>query len=395
MTTAAAHRDRSTPPARRVERQLLARVEELLRDARAELGVEIPAPAGPGGPLARAGRLLEHVTWSALRELERFDERDEHWEAVTALALRANDLEGDVRRHASALRARRHADVEECLGRLRQLNSSSQLIDRLCEEVVRSCGFTRSMLSRIEGNTWQPWMVHFAGDPESGREFLAWIHERDITLEEPTLESTLVTEPRPEIVLDAAADPRSFKPLVAAGNLTSYVVAPILPAGRVVGLLHADYGGTGRDVDLDDRDVLWTFAEGFGRLYERAVLLERIRAQQRSVHETFEMAESTMDSLTEAQIELVSGDGDDATPPERVQVIESLPVPPSLDELLTAREKEVLAMMVRGYSNAAIADELVIKVGTAKSHVKQILRKLGAPNRSAAISKYVSMLDAP
>jgi DNA-binding NarL/FixJ family response regulator len=54
----------------------------------------------------------------------------------------------------------------------------------------------------------------------------------------------------------------------------------------------------------------------------------------------------------------------------------------------------VLAMVVRGYSNATIADELVIKVGTAKSHVKQILRKLGAPNRAAAISKYVSMLDA-
>src|SRR5207244_1961092 len=74
VTAAAAHRDRP-PPARRLERQLLARVEELLRDARAELGVELPAPAaaGPGGPLARAGRLLEHVTWAALRQLERFD----------------------------------------------------------------------------------------------------------------------------------------------------------------------------------------------------------------------------------------------------------------------------------------------------------------------------------
>jgi DNA-binding NarL/FixJ family response regulator len=105
------------------------------------------------------------------------------------------------------------------------------------------------------------------------------------------------------------------------------------------------------------------------------------------------MAESSMDSLTEAEIELVASDGGDATP-GRVQVIEALPVLPSIDELLTAREKEVLAMVVRGYSNATIADELVIKVGTAKSHVKQILRKLGAPNRAAAISKYVSMLDA-
>jgi DNA-binding CsgD family transcriptional regulator len=249
------------------------------------------------------------------------------------------------------------------------------------------------MLSRIEGNAWHPWMVHFEGDPDSGLEFLAWMRDRNITLEEATLESSLVTEPRPEIVLDAAADPRSFKPLVAAGSLTSYVVAPIVPAGRVVGLLHADHGGTGREVDLVDRDVLWTFAEGFGRLYERAVLLERVRAQRRSVRETFEMAESTMDSLTEAEIELVSSNPDEAAPPADMLVAEALPVPPSIDELLTAKEQEVLALMVRGFSNAAIAEHLVIKVGTAKSHVKQILRKLGAVNRTAAISKYRSMLD--
>ena len=249
------------------------------------------------------------------------------------------------------------------------------------------------MLSRIDGNAWRPWMVHFEGDPESGREFLAWIHDRNITLDEPTLESTLVTEPRPEIVLDAATDPRSFKPLVEAGQVSSYVVAPILPAGRVVGLLHADHGATGREVDLEDRDILWTFAEGCGRLYERAVLLERIRAQQRSVRETFEMAESRMAALTQAEIELVAGDAGDTTLSTRVPVVEALPVPPSIDELLTAKEQEVLALMVRGSSNAAIAEHLVIKVGTAKSHVKQILRKLGAVNRAAAISKYLSMLD--
>ena len=48
-------------------------------------------------------------------------------------------------------------------------------------------------------------------------------------------------------------------------------------------------------------------------------------------------------------------------------------------------------MMVRGLSNAAIAERLVIKVGTVKSHVKHILRKLGAVNRAAAISKYAEM----
>jgi DNA-binding CsgD family transcriptional regulator len=60
-----------------------------------------------------------------------------------------------------------------------------------------------------------------------------------------------------------------------------------------------------------------------------------------------------------------------------------------IDELLTAREAEVLAMMVRGASNAAIAERLIIKEGTVKSHVKHILRKLDAVNRAEAISRYM------
>jgi DNA-binding CsgD family transcriptional regulator len=175
--------------------------------------------------------------------------------------------------------------------------------------------------------------------------------------------------------------------------VTSYVVAPILPAGRVVGLLHADHGATPREVDVSDRDVLWAFAEGFGRLYERVVLLERIATQRRSLHELFELAETTMASLADADIELVTA-GDDEEPAPLATGEAGFDTPrgsPELDELLTAKEKEVVAMMVRGLSNAAIAERLVIKVGTVKSHVKHILRKLGAVNRAAAISKYAEM----
>jgi DNA-binding CsgD family transcriptional regulator len=46
-------------------------------------------------------------------------------------------------------------------------------------------------------------------------------------------------------------------------------------------------------------------------------------------------------------------------------------------------------MMVRGASNAAIAEKLIIKEGTVKSHVKHILRKLDAVNRAEAISRYM------
>jgi DNA-binding NarL/FixJ family response regulator len=49
--------------------------------------------------------------------------------------------------------------------------------------------------------------------------------------------------------------------------------------------------------------------------------------------------------------------------------------------------------MVRGASNAAIAEQLVIKEGTVKSHVKHILRKLGAVNRAETISRYMGVVS--
>lgn len=51
---------------------------------------------------------------------------------------------------------------------------------------------------------------------------------------------------------------------------------------------------------------------------------------------------------------------------------------------LTDRELEVLELIVGGKSNAAIADELYITVGTVKTHVCSILNKLSASDRTQA-----------
>lgn len=371
----------------RAERRLSSRVQRLVQDAGEQLGMDFPAPGDVHGPLSHAGSVLSQVTWTALARLEQLQDGDDDAPVLTTLALRANDLEDDVRRHLNSVRMNRQAHVERGLGQLRRLRTSADLLDRVCHEVVRSGGFIRSMLSRVEGDVWTPWMVHYKGDPETGREFLSWIRGRKITMDDLTLERALVAEKRSEMVVDATTDPRVYQPLTTAGQLTSYVVAPIIPAGRVVGFLHADHGLTGREVSEDDRDVLWAFAEGFGRLYERVVLQERIRAQHRLVQDTFEIAEAIAASLAKAEIELEHEGVEPATASELLG--DTLTPDAAIEELLTSREREVLSMMVRGMSNAAIAEHLVIKVGTVKSHAKHILRKLGAVNRAAAISKYL------
>lgn len=51
---------------------------------------------------------------------------------------------------------------------------------------------------------------------------------------------------------------------------------------------------------------------------------------------------------------------------------------------LTGREREVLTLIARGYTNKQIADALIVTEKTARNHVSHILEKLGLSRRSEA-----------
>ncbi len=57
---------------------------------------------------------------------------------------------------------------------------------------------------------------------------------------------------------------------------------------------------------------------------------------------------------------------------------------PSPDDELTAREREVLALIAEGATNKEIAAQLVVSENTARNHVSHILQKLGFSRRSEA-----------
>ena len=56
-------------------------------------------------------------------------------------------------------------------------------------------------------------------------------------------------------------------------------------------------------------------------------------------------------------------------------------------ENLTSRESEVLHLVAQGATNETIAEQLVITIGTVKSHINHILRKLNAHNRTEVVAR--------
>jgi len=60
---------------------------------------------------------------------------------------------------------------------------------------------------------------------------------------------------------------------------------------------------------------------------------------------------------------------------------------PGLVEQLTARELEVLALLAAGTPNPRIAEQLVVSLDTVKKHVSHLLSKLGAANRTEAVTR--------
>jgi DNA-binding CsgD family transcriptional regulator len=308
--------------------------------------------------------------------------------ALVALqTFRASAHDHEVHERLDRLEA-----LEAGLSPLRFVHDPDELLSKVCEAVVQSCGFDRAMLSRVEDSIWRPWKSYAVADREFERQFRNWITKTpEIPLDHLLLESEMIRRHGPALVTDPGADSHVYQPLVEASGLKSYVAAPLMPTGKVIGFLHADYE-TASVTELD-RDILWAFAEAFGQIYERAVLVTRLREQRERVRHAMRTVEEVLEELANAEIELGvrSAEEGGGGAPARLPPGPS-PAPGSrIDSLLTPRELEVLTLMATGATNSRIAEQLVITDGTVKSHVKRILRKLRSANRSEAIARYLRL----
>ena len=283
--------------------------------------------------------------------------------------------------------------VQESLARLSGISSVSALIDRAPEEVCR-LGFDRAIISRVHGSSWVPEAVHIAGDPEWAQEILQVGRAEPQQLTHMILEIEMVRRRGPLLVANVQSDPRVHQPIAAASLSRSYVAAPIMPQGRVIGFLHADCYVQRRHVDEFDRDLLWMFARAFGYAFERTVLLERLHSLRREVGRLTADITKVTDEFVNAEVEVARIDRENLAGARHDAA--TFVVDDDMTSALTRREIDVMKHMASGKTNASIADRLVVSEGTVKSHVKHILRKLTAANRAEAVSVYLCMeRDAP
>jgi LuxR family transcriptional regulator, regulator of acetate metabolism len=286
--------------------------------------------------------------------------------------------------------------VQTALAQLRTTTDLATVFDRGVRMICDVCGFDRAIIFRVDGSRMFVERAHFPKQPEIEKEFLELARAEPPTLNHLLLETEMIRRGGPVLVVDAANDPRTHKRLTSAGLTRSYVAAPILPAGKVIGFIHADRYDSGRDVDEFDRDALFAFAEGFGYAIERTILMERLRAQSREVLQMMRRTEAAIDGFADAELDLCLTAAARTIGPTSTASGSVLPAGPAtrLDDLLTRRELEVLRLMAKGRTNAGIAEELVISSATVKSHVQHVLRKLRASNRAEAVSKYMRIQDA-
>ena len=80
-------------------------------------------------------------------------------------------------------------------------------------------------------------------------------------------------------------------------------------------------------------------------------------------------------------IRMVAGGGEFISPEIRQQLTVDPPIPD-----FTPRQREILASMVRGLTDRDIATQLGIRLDGVNDHVRAILKKIGAANRTEAVA---------
>jgi DNA-binding NarL/FixJ family response regulator len=230
--------------------------------------------------------------------------------------------------------------LDEGLAKLRLWRDVDEIADQVGALALVSCGTNRVALGRVHDEVLSPWL-------ESGS-----------------------TEDAISLVPDV---PTALKDLPVDDEV---VVAAVRSDGAVVGLLHVATGG------VVERAIVVEFADALSSVFALIDVRDRIRAQGQVLTA---LAGDLDDLRRDDPIELVPRRRLNATGVQSPAAESTTGVTRAL---LTERQREVLDQMLAGRSNAQIAERLVLAVPTVKSHVRAVLRAVGAVNRAEAVARF-------
>ncbi|WP_174557597.1 helix-turn-helix transcriptional regulator [Rhodococcus ruber] len=254
--------------------------------------------------------------------------------------------------------------IDRAVHALDDAASSAELMRRACERVAELCSARKVLLSRLEGDRIVP-VISFSTDPGTSPSLPPGFDLVPGSPEAHALATNTVTVD--EVVAE------SFRDILGDNGFST---VPVVVDGNATALVHVD-----TVLDGPRRHALSVFAEMLGGCFERVGLESRRERQDLLLRESARRwgSDTDFDALPPRD-----------TPDSAPSHTEHDDVDRRLLDPLTEREADVVRLILTGASNAAIAAELVITVDTVKSHVKRILRKLGATNRAELIAKYQS-----
>lgn len=221
--------------------------------------------------------------------------------------------------------------LDTTLVTLRTCATVGELTERACELAMRGCGAEAAALGRWVADVWTPWL-------RAGRVELLEVGEQ-------------------------AAHPVSATDVVVRD--------------AVVGQLRV----AGPDLSVE---VVNSYGRALGSMFALFDVRQRVEEQRYALAR---LRRGLADG-GERPIELI-GAGPSAADLRgaRTGAPSSRVTSSALRARLTARQREVLDLMVAGLSNAEIAERLVVALPTVKSHVRAVLRVSGAVNRSDALTR--------
>jgi DNA-binding CsgD family transcriptional regulator len=188
----------------------------------------------------------------------------------------------------------------------------------------------------------------------------------------PSVFGIVITQGRPNISNDVEHDPERIGQPPGHPRVRTFLGVPLTLGAEVIGMIGV--ANKKKGYGPDDQRLLSTLANQVAVAIDNAGLYQH---QQQMI--------SRLQQLHE---HLTKAERDEIVALERERLAASFRLdpgsPPAARPRLSHSQQEILRLIADGLSNKEIAKEIHLSENTVKSHIQEILRKLGARNRVQA-----------